>query len=91
MVSIFYLKDPLLALSSHTGWCHSFTPPCFLISLTSSQTLDIRVLPSVVPSERMNETARIVAPELQNKINKLKTMIDDGLIDNESTNGEWFL
>lgn len=36
----------------------------------------------------MNETARIVAPELENRVNKLKTMIDDGLIDNEPTNGE---
>jgi hypothetical protein len=39
----------------------------------------------------MNETAQIVAPELQNKINKLKAMIDDGLIDNESTSGKWSL
>lgn len=36
----------------------------------------------------MNETAQIVAPELEHKINKLKTMIDDGLIDDESTSGE---
>ncbi|KAF9453591.1 hypothetical protein P691DRAFT_658228 [Macrolepiota fuliginosa MF-IS2] len=50
------------------------------------QPLDIRLLPSIVPSDRMNETTQIIAPELEHRISKLKTMIDDGLIDNESNN-----
>ncbi|KXN86557.1 DSC E3 ubiquitin ligase complex subunit 1 [Leucoagaricus sp. SymC.cos] len=48
------------------------------------QPLDIRSLPSIVPPDRKNETAQIIAPELEQRITKLKNMIDDGLIDNES-------
>jgi len=46
-------------------------------------------LPSLVPPDRQNETARIIAPELEHRITHLKNMIDDGLIDNDSSNGEW--
>jgi len=47
------------------------------------------MLPSLVPPERQNETARIIAPELEHRIIKLKNIIDDGLVDNESSNGRW--
>ncbi|KAF5362087.1 hypothetical protein D9756_002441 [Leucocoprinus leucothites] len=50
------------------------------------QPLDIRLLPSIVPQDRKNETAKIIAPELEHRITKLKNMIDDGLIDSEPSN-----
>ncbi|KAJ3571915.1 hypothetical protein NP233_g3429 [Leucocoprinus birnbaumii] len=52
------------------------------------QPLDIRLLPSVVPPDKKNETAEIIAPELEHRITKLKNLIDDGMIDNDSSNGE---
>ncbi|TFK39970.1 hypothetical protein BDQ12DRAFT_629095 [Crucibulum laeve] len=50
--------------------------------------IDIRLLPSLVPETVRNETARIVAPELEARINKLKTLIDDGIIDQETSSTE---
>ncbi|KAF8159628.1 hypothetical protein B0H34DRAFT_704239 [Crassisporium funariophilum] len=47
--------------------------------------IDIRLLPSLVPKGAKNETARIIAPELQAKIDKLKDMIDAGIVDTEAS------
>jgi len=42
-----------------------------------------------VPEAVRNDTARIIEPELQARIDKLKTLIDDGVIDIESSgNGD---
>jgi len=44
-----------------------------------------------VPEAVRNDTARIIEPELQARIEKLKTLIDDGVIDIESSgNGDSF-
>jgi hypothetical protein len=47
--------------------------------------IDIRLLPSLVPEFLRNDTTRIIEPELQARINKLKNLIDDGVIDAESS------
>lgn len=53
--------------------------------------IDIRLLPSLVPEEIRNETAKVIEPELQGRIDKLKDLIDAGIIDMESSNGIHFL
>ncbi|KAI6149308.1 hypothetical protein BKA82DRAFT_4127849 [Pisolithus tinctorius] len=47
--------------------------------------IDIRYLPAIVPEESQNETTRVVRNELQSRIDKIKTMIDNGVIDQESS------
>jgi len=49
------------------------------------QHIDIRLLPSLVPESMRNDTAKIIEPELQARINKLKNLIDDGVIDTEAS------
>jgi hypothetical protein len=49
--------------------------------------IDIRLLPSLVPEEYRNDTARIIVPELTARIAKLRDLIDAGVIDQEITNG----
>ncbi|KAI6152440.1 hypothetical protein BKA82DRAFT_4111317 [Pisolithus tinctorius] len=46
--------------------------------------IDIRYLPAIVPEESQNETTRVVRNELQSQIDKIKTMIDNGVVDQES-------
>lgn len=61
------------------------------LGLSNSQTrrhIDIRLLPSLVPESVRSETAQIIEPELSARINKLKNLIDAGIIDQqESSNG----
>ncbi|KAI6042062.1 hypothetical protein EDC04DRAFT_1079252 [Pisolithus marmoratus] len=45
--------------------------------------VDIRYLPTIVPEESQNETARVVQEELQSRINRIKIMIDNGIVDQE--------
>ncbi|KAI6024101.1 hypothetical protein BKA83DRAFT_4267758 [Pisolithus microcarpus] len=47
--------------------------------------IDIRYLPAIVPEESQNETARVVQYELQSRIDKVKTMIDNGVVEQESS------
>ncbi|KJA28091.1 hypothetical protein HYPSUDRAFT_34432 [Hypholoma sublateritium FD-334 SS-4] len=50
--------------------------------------IDIRMLPSLVPEHVRNETARAIEPEIQARINKLKSLIDAGIIDSESSGND---
>lgn len=52
--------------------------------------MDLRLLPSLVPEEKKNETAWIIEPELIARIAKLKGMIDAGIIDQETPNAGLF-
>jgi len=45
--------------------------------------IDIRLLPSIVPDDRRNETISLIAPEISGRIEKLKTLIDASVIDQE--------
>lgn len=47
--------------------------------------IDIRLLPSLVPADFRNETAKIIEPELLARINKLRNLIDAGVVDSESS------
>ncbi|KAG6332659.1 hypothetical protein ID866_6427 [Astraeus odoratus] len=47
--------------------------------------IDIRYLPMIVPDGSQSDTAQIVQLELQSRIDKVKEMIDDGVIDQESS------
>ncbi|KIO10972.1 hypothetical protein M404DRAFT_128252, partial [Pisolithus tinctorius Marx 270] len=49
--------------------------------------IDIRYLPAIVPEESQNETTHVVRNELQSRIDKITTMIDNGVIDQESSEG----
>lgn len=53
----------------------------------SRRHIDIRMLPSIVPSIAKNATARIIEPELSARIAKLKTLIDAGVIDQDVSTG----
>ncbi|KIK08978.1 hypothetical protein K443DRAFT_127958 [Laccaria amethystina LaAM-08-1] len=50
--------------------------------------IDIRLLPSLVPESARNETAPIIEPELKARINKLKNLIDAGVVEQESSSDE---
>ncbi|KAF8967642.1 hypothetical protein BDZ97DRAFT_1802585 [Flammula alnicola] len=50
--------------------------------------IDIRLLPSLVPEAFRNQTAQVIEPELQARINKLKNLIDAGVIDSESSGND---
>ncbi|KAF8885015.1 hypothetical protein BD779DRAFT_1673890 [Infundibulicybe gibba] len=50
--------------------------------------IDIRLLPSLVPESMKNETARIIEPELTARINKLKGLIDAGILDQDTSNDD---
>ncbi|KAL4066048.1 hypothetical protein V8B97DRAFT_1864919 [Scleroderma yunnanense] len=47
--------------------------------------IDIRYLPAIVPEELYNDTSRLVQLEIQSRIDKVKQMIDAGVIDQESS------
>ncbi|KAG2011698.1 hypothetical protein CC2G_011786 [Coprinopsis cinerea AmutBmut pab1-1] len=50
--------------------------------------IDIRLLPSLVPEDFRNETAAVIAPELNARINKLKNLIDAGVLDQDSNSDD---
>ena len=51
-----------------------------------SQHIDIRLLPSLVPDDYRNDVAAMIVPELSSRITKLKTLIDDGVVDQDTLN-----
>ncbi|KAF8817515.1 hypothetical protein BYT27DRAFT_7199045 [Phlegmacium glaucopus] len=54
----------------------------------SGRNIDIRLLPALVPEVVRNDTAHIIGPELQAKIDKLKNLIDAGIIDIEASGND---
>ncbi|KAF9005970.1 hypothetical protein BDQ17DRAFT_1423692 [Cyathus striatus] len=50
--------------------------------------IDIRLLPSLVPEGMRSETSKIIAPELESRINRLKNLIDAGIIDQEGSGSD---
>ncbi|KAH0582574.1 hypothetical protein H2248_010506 [Termitomyces sp. 'cryptogamus'] len=50
--------------------------------------IDIRLLPSLVPASSMNQTACLIEPELRSRINKLKNLIDAGIIDSDNSDDD---
>jgi hypothetical protein len=54
----------------------------------SGRNLDIRQLPVLVPEVVRNDTAHMIGPELQAKIDKMKNLIDAGIIDNEASGND---
>ncbi|TEB33129.1 hypothetical protein FA13DRAFT_1627277 [Coprinellus micaceus] len=54
----------------------------------SNRQIDIRLLPSLVPDNVRNETADIIAPELETRIAKLKNLIDAGIVDDSGSDDE---
>ena len=60
-----------------------------LIPLYSNR-IDIRLLSSLVPEDAKNATSLIIAPELQTRIEKLKELIDAGVIDTDASQDGMF-
>ncbi|KIM83157.1 hypothetical protein PILCRDRAFT_819938 [Piloderma croceum F 1598] len=50
----------------------------------AGRQIDIRLLPSLVPTAFKNDTARLIEPQLRAQIERLKGMIDAGVIDQDS-------
>ncbi|KAH9829949.1 uncharacterized protein C8Q71DRAFT_717557 [Rhodofomes roseus] len=50
------------------------------------QGRDLRMLPSLVPASRLNDTARVIEAELAARIVKLKEKIESGSIDQDALN-----
>ncbi|KAF5350946.1 hypothetical protein D9757_013733 [Collybiopsis confluens] len=46
-----------------------------------SRAVDIRLLPSIVPEDMKNVTALLIEPELESRIQKLRDLIDAGIIE----------
>ncbi|KAF9054394.1 hypothetical protein BJ165DRAFT_1412859 [Panaeolus papilionaceus] len=46
--------------------------------------IDIRLLPSLVPESARNATAKLIQLELEARINKLKELIEDGVVETDS-------
>ncbi|KAJ7504432.1 hypothetical protein B0H11DRAFT_516924 [Mycena galericulata] len=57
----------------------------YALAEPGGQHVDLRFLPSIVPSAFRNETARIIEPELSSRIDKLRRLIDAGVIEQESS------
>ncbi|KAF8433251.1 hypothetical protein L210DRAFT_3623175 [Boletus edulis BED1] len=53
----------------------------------NGHTIDVRYLPVIVPESVRNDTARVIKPELLSRINKVKELIDAGVIDQDSSQG----
>ena len=49
-----------------------------------SHPMDIRVLPSIVPTTHINDTARIIEVELATRIAKLREKVDAGNFDSDT-------
>jgi hypothetical protein len=79
-----------MASQNHQGNL-SIDWPTTPINGYSSRNIDIRLLPALVPEVVRNDTAHMIGPELQAKIDKLKNLIDAGIIDTETSgNGTSF-
>ncbi|KIY62720.1 hypothetical protein CYLTODRAFT_426698 [Cylindrobasidium torrendii FP15055 ss-10] len=50
-----------------------------------NRPIDLRLLPSLVPKDYMNDTAKMVQPILASRIKKLKQLIDEGVIEADDT------
>lgn len=57
------------------------------IAFLSSHPIDIRLLPSIVPESGRNESLRVIGPELESRITKLKNLIDAGIVDDSTSGG----
>jgi hypothetical protein len=80
-----------MASQNHQGKLFSNWPTT-TINRYPSRNIDIRLLPALVPEVVRNDTAHMIGPELQAKIDKLKNLIDAGVIDTEASgNGTLFL
>ncbi|KAF7309806.1 RING-type domain-containing protein [Mycena indigotica] len=55
----------------------------YALAQSSGQPIDLRFLPSIVPGAYRNDTARIIEPELASRIDKLKKLIDAGVIEQD--------
>lgn len=73
---------PYMALQDPVGKYHSVPILCAFNHL-GRRNIDIRMLPSIVPPSLRNVTASIIVPELAARINKLKSMIDAGIIEQD--------
>ena len=81
---------PFTDLQRLLGVCACLPDP-FSFTLTDvinsfSQHIDIRLLPSLVPDDYRNDVAAMIVPELSSRITKLKTLIDDGVVDQDTLN-----
>ncbi|THH13747.1 hypothetical protein EW146_g6501 [Bondarzewia mesenterica] len=54
----------------------------------SGHSIDIRLLPSLVPDSVRNRTAHLIEPELENRISKLKKLIEAGSVDADTTSND---
>ncbi|KAL0570589.1 hypothetical protein V5O48_011372 [Marasmius crinis-equi] len=52
------------------------------------RSIDIRHLPAIVPESFQNDTAHLIEPELTARIEKLKRLIDDGVIEQDVSSNE---
>ena len=83
----FLSNGTIYGFAEPIGWGVFVAVPAFRCSLLVRRNIDIRYLPVIVPESVRNDTARIVKPELLSRINRVKEMIDAGLIDQESSQG----
>ncbi|KAF9266758.1 hypothetical protein L218DRAFT_921385 [Marasmius fiardii PR-910] len=58
------------------GTIYAFVEP-------QGRSLDIRYLPAIVPDYLQNDTAHLIEPELTTRMEKLKRLIDAGIIEQE--------
>ncbi|KAJ7066593.1 hypothetical protein C8F01DRAFT_1123824 [Mycena amicta] len=60
----------------------------YALAQPSGQHVDLRYLPSIVPEAYRNDTAQIVEPELTSRIEKLRKLIDAGVIEQDLSSDE---
>ncbi|KAF8631897.1 hypothetical protein AX15_002157 [Amanita polypyramis BW_CC] len=60
----------------------------FGFAAPNGQPIDIRLLPSIVPSAVKNQTSLLIEPELVARIQKLEDLIDAGIVDSDSSGSD---
>jgi len=52
--------------------------------------VDIRFLPSIVPEQQREAVTKLIAPEIESRIDRLKGLIDAGVIEQDSFHNGMF-
>lgn len=83
----FLANGTIYGFAAPGGYVVVFMDHFLSTCLFSRGHIDIRLLPSLVPESARNETAPIIEPELKARINKLKNLIDAGVVEQDSSSG----
>jgi transmembrane E3 ubiquitin-protein ligase len=80
----FVNNGSIYGLVDSTGCVHAISL-LYLPTISPRKHPDIRLIPSLVPPAHTNATARAIEVELASRIARIKSLIDSGNLDGESS------